>query len=246
MKKYLPLILLGIGILVIVGAFLFVRGRKVGESEEPEEEIALLDVALNERPIVSLTPSEDGHYLYLNIDKITIDAASLDYELLYKTEDGVLQGVPGTVDVKAKDNFEADILLGSESSGKFRYDEGVEEGTISLKFRNSQGKLLAKFESEFHMQTSTDLLTSIDKVFNYELEKESEEFFVAMSTVGYPGESPSDVETGPYGIFSSSPQKVSGTVDLGFDNVYYWDGNNWQKLFENRSSDIGIFFGSTQ
>ena len=230
MKRLLPIILLGVGILVVVGAFLFVKGKRQGESEEPEEEIALLDVALPERPVVSLTPTTDGHYLNLKIEKIVIDAKNLDYELLYKTKDGVLQGVPGSVDLEGEDSFEAELLLGSESSGKFRYDEGVEEGTIGLKFRNSEGKLLAKFVSEFHFQSSTDLLTSIDKVFNYELPEESEEFFVTMNTIGYLGETSTDIETGPYGIFSSSPKKVSGVVDLGFDNVYWWDGDKWQRL----------------
>ena len=148
--------------------------------------------------------------------------------------------------MEGEDSFEAELLLGSESSGKFRYDEGVEEGTIGLKFRNSEGKLLAKFVSEFHFQSSTDLLTSIDKVFNYELPEESEEFFVTMNTIGYLGETSTDIETGPYGIFSSSPKKVSGVVDLGFDNVYWWDGDKWQRLTENKASDIGIFFGATQ
>ena len=49
LKKYLPLILLFAGILILVGAFLFVRGRKDKEAEVPEEETALLDVPIGER-----------------------------------------------------------------------------------------------------------------------------------------------------------------------------------------------------
>ena len=49
-----------------------------------------MDVALPERPVVSLTPTIDGHYLNLKIEKIVIDAKSLDYELLYKTKDASL------------------------------------------------------------------------------------------------------------------------------------------------------------
>lgn len=146
MKKYLPLILIGVGILVLIGGFLFVRSsrNKGGEGEESVKEIPA-----EQRPLVSLTPSGDGHWLKLKIEKIKVEkAASLDYELLYSLPDGRTQGVPGTVKIDGKD-IERDLLLGSESSGKFRYDEGVTGGTLTIRFRDSKGKLIGKLSTKF-------------------------------------------------------------------------------------------------
>ena len=68
MKKFLPIILFLIGLLVIGGVFVFIRGRNSGGENEDKEK-ALLNVPLEERPILSLTPSDDGHWLKMKIDK---------------------------------------------------------------------------------------------------------------------------------------------------------------------------------
>ena len=247
MKKYLPLILLGFGILVVVGAFVIVRGRRE-VNDAGEEEGALIDVALNERPIVSLVPRSDGHYLDMKIEKLMVPGAKkLDYDFFYKTE-GSNQPLGGTgvIPLEGKDVVEEELLFGTVSSGNYRYDEGVEEGTITLRFRNSDGELLVKFETDFHLQTGTDLLSSIDENFKYKSKEESEEFFLTMTTIGYPADAPAEVESGPYGVFSSGDEEFPGTVDLGVDNVYYWDGSEWNMLEGNESKNMGIFFGSTQ
>lgn len=147
MKKYLPLILIGVGILVLVGAFVAVRNGRSNSSTEDEETVK--EIPAEERPLVSLTPSADGHYLKLTIAQIKVkNAASLDYELLYTLPDGRTQGVPGTVKLSGGDIVK-DLLLGSESSGKFRYDEGVEGGTLTIRFRDGKGKLLGKLSTKF-------------------------------------------------------------------------------------------------
>lgn len=150
MKKYLPLILLGVGALILVGAF-FVIKNKTGNSSSVDEESGLKEVPLEKRPIVSLTPSSDGHYLTLRVEKIVLDADSFDYLFEYKTGEGISQGVPGSAEINDSGVFETELLLGTESSGKFRYDEGVEDGSIELKFRKG-GKLVAKFKTVFKMQ----------------------------------------------------------------------------------------------
>ena len=61
---------------------------------------------------------------------------------------GIQQGVPGTAKLDGGD-IERKMLLGSESSGKFRYDEGVKGGTLTLRFRNSKGRLIGKLSTEF-------------------------------------------------------------------------------------------------
>lgn len=194
----------------------------------PVEEVpSQIEVSLEDRPVVSLTPSVDGHWLKLSIEKFKIDAESLDYELLYDLPDGRTQGVPGTVALEGKSKIERDLLMGSESSGKFRYDEGVEEGDLTIRFRNDKGKLLVKFATKFHLQSGSKSLTSIDTKFSYTFDKKpAKAFFVTMETFGLPeGTSVSEVTAGPYGIFTSAsspgPGSAEGWQKADSSNIFY-------------------------
>lgn len=253
MKKYLPLILLGLGIIVLLGVY-FLVFRKSSRVEDTEVE-GVPEVTLADRPVTSLTPSSDGHWLELNITKIKVKAASLDYELLYDLPDGRTQGVPGSIRLQGAKTIERDLLLGSESSGKYRYDEGVNNGTITLRFRDEKGKLVAKFSTEFHLQSDTKNLTSADGKFSYMLDKNpGNEYFVTMETFGYPGDAPGQVSVGPYGVFKGEAMvntakgtlpvttiNFPGTVKLTGGTIYRSDGDDWKKLSGDKSSDVGIF-----
>ena len=245
MKKFLPFFLFLIGIAVFVGVFIFLKGRGKEEAVV-EEETTLREILLDERPVVSLTPSSDGHWLKLVIEKIVISADSLDYELLYKLPDGRTQGVPGTIKLDGQKEIERDLLLGSESSGKFRYDEGVENGTLSLRFRDEKGKLIAKFSTEFRLQSNTKSLSSTDGNFIYSLNKSSKAFFVTMQTFGVPESPPGEFADGPYGVFSSSEAISPGEIELSSGGVYRWNETEWERLEDLESSDIGIFVATTQ
>ena len=239
MKKYLPLILFVVGLGALTAAFFIFRGKKTSVETE---ETALEEVVLERRPVASLTPSEDGHWLNLKIEKIVLDATSFDYELLYKLPDGRTQGVPGTVKLDGQKIIERELLLGSESSGKFSYDEGVEQGTLTLRFRNEKGKLLVKFSTQFHLQSDTKKLTSVDGNFSYTLTRTpSETFFVSMETFGLPGDAPAEVVSGPYGVFSSAETSLAGSVQMDGGTIYRWTGTKWTKLSDSSSPDIGIF-----
>lgn len=243
MKKYLPLFLFLVGILAVIAAYsLVIKGKK---KEPLEEETSLIEVPLAERPLASLTPSTDGHWLKMKVEKIVINAASLDYELLYKLPDGRTQGVPGTIELDGQKEIERDLLLGSESSGKFRYDEGVENGTLTLRFRNKKGKLVAKFSTDFHLQSDTSKLQTFDGAFTYTLSKTSKAYFVSMETFGAPKDIPEGVSNGPYGIFSSSKTDQAGNVGIGGTMIYRWTGSKWHALEDNNSSDIGIFIATS-
>lgn len=259
MKKFLPLILIVAGIGVLTGALLLIRRSvsQVGQNVAEEETAPV--VALSDRPVVTLTPSSDGHWLELNITKIKIQADSLDYELLYKLPDGRQQGVPGTIKLAGITKVERDLLLGSESSGKFRYDEGVETGTLTLRFRNAEGKLVAKFVGNFHLQSNTSQLSSTDGKFSYVLDKNpGKEFFVTMETFGIPTDAPGALAGGPYGVFKgiaviNTPKgtlpitnKVfPGSVKLS-GTIYKATASGWEKLSGGKSDDVGIFVGTSQ
>jgi len=240
MKKYIPIVILFLGVLVAIGAFFVLKGKNSQNTptDGSNQDETVPEIALEKRPVVSLTPSADGHYLKLEIQKILIKADTLDYELTYKVPDGRTQGVPGTVKLTNTDNIVKDLLLGSESSGKFRYDEGVEGGNINITFRNQNGKSVAKFSTDFFLQTGKEQLNftggklySLDKLNN-------KTFYVSMNTIGYLGDSPS-LPKESYGIFSSSLKGNSGILE-GLD-VYLWYKDNWMKIENGKSQDVGFF-----
>lgn len=244
MKRFLPLLLFLLGLIVLAGVYFLVLKKPSQNSQEEEN---LIEVSLNDRPFASLTPKADGHWLKLKVEKIKIGAESFDYELLYSLPDGRTQGVPGTILLKGQTSIERDLLLGSESSGKFRYDEGVEDGTLTLRFRNSQGKLIAKFSTKFHLQSGVTKLTSVDGKFSFELAKlASKTFFVTMETFGIPVDPPGNVVAGPYGIFASGAVSYPGNVKLPSGSVYTLNGSTWTKLEGGEASDIGIFVGVSE
>ena len=151
MKKFLPLVLLLVGTLVLVGAFLFVKNKKEDSSIPEEERVSL--ISTEKMPSISLSKSDDGHYLNLKIEKLEpLSPESLDYELLYDVPGKEQpQGTSSSVEISGKSSYDVEILLGSESSGKFRYDEGVESGTLTLKFRNDKGKLIGRTKTVFDL-----------------------------------------------------------------------------------------------
>jgi hypothetical protein len=243
-KKYLPFIILAVGAFVLVLVFLIIRKGSTKTENALEENVA--EIAFDKRAVASLTPSEDGHWLKLKIDKLLTGAKTLDYELLYKLPDGRTQGVPGTVKLDGN-AIERDLLLGSESSGKFRYDEGVEQGTLSLRFRNDKGKLVGKLVSDFHLQTGVSELSSVDGNFKYKFNKlPKDDYFVTMQTFGVEKVPDGTVETEPYGIFSLSKESLSGTVSLNAAKILSWTGSDWQELKNGQASGLGVFMGVSE
>jgi len=244
MKKYLPFILLGVGLLVVVGAFVLVKSKKTAPTTDTDTESALLDVPLGKRPVVGLTPDADGHYLKLHIEKMQIEGAkTLDYELIYQVPEHPSQGVPGSIDVSDKTSFDADLLLGSESSGKFRYDNGVESGTMTFRFRNEAGKLLTKFSTDFHMQKDPETLTSQDGKLSIKLNTSAKGFFITMPSIGVPKETTSEPKAGPYVVHSSTGDQFSGKATIEGSSVYHFEGGDWKKLDDGTSKDLGFFLG---
>lgn len=247
LRNYLPFLVLGLGVLVlVVSVFVFVKKGKSSKINGGEEaEGTVMELPLEKRPFVSLVPSKDGHWLKLLVSGIKIEAKTLDYELLYKLPDGRTQGVPGTVELK-ESNFERDILLGSESSGKFRYDEGVREGTLSLRFRDSAGKLVGKLSGGFTLLSDTRVLYSYDKKFSFELsELPKNVYFVVVDTFGAPVLPDFEVLNGPYGIFASDNKKFSGKLTDVSGSVYYLNGEFWSKVDSQNKVDTGVFIFST-
>jgi hypothetical protein len=218
-KKYLPLILVGVGVLVVLiaGILIFKNSRK---SDDVEEEANIPELPQSQWPAVTLTPTEDptvpnslGHFLDMKVQKVNVPkAASMDYLLVYTTSDGGQQGVPGTVKLTGGD-IEKKLLLGSASSGKYRFDAGVSTGSLTITFRDAKGKSMGKLTTDFNLQTNETELTSVDGKFTYTLDKAAKGvFFITMPTFIEPDKSLYVVWENGYGVFASDGKAHTGKV----------------------------------
>jgi len=221
MKKYLPFIIGGLVILIVAVAVILANVFKGGSETEDDSQAFVPDLSQDQWPAISIIPSSDpavpnsmGHFLDFKVEKINVSGAvSMDYELVYTTTSGGQQGVPGTVKLTGAE-FERKLLMGSASSGKYRFDEGVTQGTMTLKFRNSAGKLLGKVATTFSFQSDTTTLSSIDGAFTYELAKAAKGvYFVTMKTLVEPVTTDNTViyQNG-YAVFSSDGKPHTGSV----------------------------------
>jgi hypothetical protein len=219
MKKFLPVII-GILVVIVVVAGIVIKIKSGASKGSPAEDTSNVPVLPeSEWPAISLTPTDNpavsgslGHWLDFKVEKINVtNAASMDYLLVYSTSDGGQQGVPGTVKLTGED-IERKLLLGSESSGKYRYDAGVEQGTMTITFRDAKGRTLGKLATDFHLQTGVTELTSVDGLFRYMLDKAAKGvYFITMKTYAQPSTT-SVIWQGGYGVFASDGKPHSGTV----------------------------------
>jgi hypothetical protein len=174
--------------------FLSACGKKNNSSSTPTKtsvkksvEIKLAD---NEKPIISLVPTTDGHTLNLKISSIPSKFSTVEYELIYTAKDGTLEiekGVSGTVK-PSNSTIEKDLLLGTASCTngcKYKYDEGVNGGTLNVTLKTDDNQY-ASFETPFTLTDST----SINKTKKITIEQEGftiegttttkKDFFVAV------------------------------------------------------------------
>jgi hypothetical protein len=242
MKKAL---LITIIVLVIVGlavgGFLLLRRSRGGESTPiPESETNFIEVPLEQRPFISLIPSTDGHWLTLEVSRIQ-DAGSLEYELLYNTAAGTSQGSISTFSLKGADVYSKKILLGSESSGHYKYDEGVTQGNLTIRLRGGLGA--RKFISSFHLQQADEVFTSQDGKFSL-TGKAAKGFYLTAPTVGLPSPIDGEVIGGPYGVFSAGSNVVkNGGITLTLEKteasakIYFWNGKVWKELVGSLAAD---------
>lgn len=97
---------------------------------------------------VDLT-SSDKKEVVLKINKIPAGTQTIEYELSYLTKEDLPKGVIGTINLKEENSIKRKITLGTCSSGKCVYDQGVENIKVSLKFNGNYGSKL--FEKEFEI-----------------------------------------------------------------------------------------------
>ncbi|PIZ47674.1 hypothetical protein COY29_04925, partial [Candidatus Woesebacteria bacterium CG_4_10_14_0_2_um_filter_39_14] len=89
-------------------------------------------------------------------------------------------------------------------------DEGVEQGSLTLRFRGTEGT--RKFETSFHLQQGGKELTSMDNNFNLTGKFAANTFYLTMQTIGLPKEVEEKVIAGPYGIFTAGSVSVKNSI----------------------------------
>jgi len=187
-------------ILVILGIFLFSR-KSTSNSSAPVEEV---DLAFDAQgPYATLFPRRDGNALVLNL-KRTSSYDAITYELAYTSKadeiavkgnnvsdsgDGAApggaidRGVQGTIDTKdKKGEYEQEILFGTCSKNVCKYDQGVENGTLTLHIR--KGDKAYKMSTQWHIQkpdVALGVITSGDGHLTYKTDADRQ----ALSNVGF-------------------------------------------------------------
>jgi hypothetical protein len=165
-----------------------------------------------EKPIVKLIPRSDGHELKLSIEKIPESIKQIEYELIYSATDNNLEiekGLGDTLTLESQ-NIERKLLLGTESctSGcKYKYDEGITGGTLSLIFITKQNQVIP-YETEFSLQSGSQIKKAGGEmslpVENYQIKIENlktNSFYLLLKNFGNP-ENPADTNPS-YSYFAS-------------------------------------------
>jgi hypothetical protein len=240
-----------VGSLILISVFLLTGclpkkpspGSEVTPTPETEPlptAMKSLESSILERPFVSLTPTSDGHWVNLEVNNIRSDAKSIDYELIYFAGDignKIERGTSGLVDLKGETSLTRKVLFGSESctvSCKYKYDENISEGTLTIKIRSDAG--VEKYTSAFRLQKGLEAkegLSAGDGNFKFTssvLPKNN--YFLTISTVGLPKEVGESVIMAPYGVFPSS--STVGTVACKTNDeaakILFWNSQKWEEL----------------
>lgn len=245
---------------LILGSILLAGcGPKKPQTETPPAEPTSvptkpIETSVKEGPFVSLIPTADGHWVELQTKGIKKSTTSLEYELTYfadvegsKIERGVTSGST-PVELNGATEFSKKILFGSAScttgTCKYKYDEKVNEGMLTIKLTTSQG--VDKYSSAFRIQKGKEAkvgLTTGDGVFSFVSQSLAvNSLFLTVSSMGVPSPLPENMtaKSSPYGIFPSTTTKgtVSFKTSLVEGKILLWDGQKWQVLETTVSNGI--------
>ncbi|MCL4366870.1 hypothetical protein M1563_01735 [Patescibacteria group bacterium] len=168
----ITVLLISIVVLVVIAAAFFVYKQVIVKSSQQQADLPEKELSFDpEGPYSVLTPRRDGKAMEVNI-KRTASFDSIGYELVYNAQ-GVDRGVTGDINTQDKQGeYNQEVLFGSCSTGgKCVYDEGVENGTLTLHFK--QGNQPYRITTQWHLQQpdiALGTLTSGDGHFTYQLD----------------------------------------------------------------------------
>ena len=228
MQKVLPIVITVVLLLAVGlgGFFAFKQFTKPAPTEDEEAEEVQKELALEDKPYTILVPGPSCEYT-LNMRGVKGSPASVEYEIVYKNEENVTQGASGTMKPESGSSSKK-LLFGTESSGHRRCDKGVSGGTVTVRYRNSAGKLITKMETPFSVvedATSMELKGGL-KVPGLPAKGKH----LAMGTFWLPKAAPGTVNSGPFGVFSNARALSATPAIEGTGELYGYDGSDWQKV----------------
>ncbi|MEK7513443.1 MAG: hypothetical protein AAB580_00965, partial [Patescibacteria group bacterium] len=216
MKPYLKYIIPAIIIVLIVGIYIYKKPKNTETTKPASRKVEQINqLALKDRPFVTLTPRSDGKEVTLGIDKVT-NATKVEYEMEYQA-DNLIQGVFGNIDFTQEPTPVAkNLLFGSCSKGKCRYDENVSGGSLTLRFDG--GSEAYTLKSDFNLQNMFDrqgVFTSKDIKATLDVGKSglpSATYLIISGTMGLPAPVDGEVLAGPYAFLAADKQTLKSAA----------------------------------
>lgn len=237
--KYLIPVLI---VLIVIGVFIFKNPKKAtqtpaGTARQVEQ---INQISIKDRPFVTLIPRADGKEVTLSLDQVK-NASKVEYELEYQT-DSLIQGVFGNIDfTKETPPVSKNLLFGSCSKGKCRYDEGIVGGSLTLRFEGGSQPYALK--ADFNLQNMFDrqgVFISKDAKATLDVGKSglaNATFMIISSTMGLPAAVDGEIIAGPYAFLAASSPKLSKASltikskdDLSGAKLMYWNAKAWLEL----------------
>ena len=230
---------------ILLAGILFFVSKKTAQDTAPGDQIPTRKVEqinklpVEDRPFVTLSPRADGREVTLAIDNV-MGATSAEYELEYQAE-ALIQGVFGTIDFSEdKPPVSKELLFGSCSKGKCRFDEGVTGGSLTIRFEGTDEPYVLK--SDFNLQlmgdregvfTSKDIKASLDVGTSLP----ATTYVLVAGTMGLPAEVEGEVLAGPYAFLAATSPTLKGAEltlkskdDLTDAKLMQWTGKAWIEL----------------
>ena len=223
MKNKKSFIIGAIALVILGGGFFLIRSSKKQVTEETTAKIPHIETIDSEKlPYLRLTPKENNHKLLLSI----LDAKGfekVEYELIYELEDGLTRGATGDMNLTEKNQKE--ILLGTCSSGKCKYDEGVTGGELIINLQKDDK--LYSFQTKFVLLQKGDNFTSDDEKITITAQNS----FCLLIGGGLPAETEKEVVNGPY-ILSNISENSQAELENINGNLLVWQEKEkiWQAI----------------
>lgn len=261
MKKISAFLIFGV-IIVLVGilGWNWLNSQKKNSSSLKASALpkieAINKLALEKRPYMILEPTSTtrpqdvGHWITVTLDNVN-NYDGVDYDIEYMSGN-LIQGFMHKIDfTKEKAPFSKEGFFGSESKGKYKYDENVKSGNILLKFY--KGDQIDNLKTFFNLQNMLDqkgIFTSNDAKATLKItgnELASGDFVIISSTLGLPSSITGKAISDPYGFYSTKPTKlknaeltIKSKEDLTKAKILGWDGKKWQEYKIKIEADQAI------
>lgn len=197
-------------------------------------------IALADRPFVTLSPRVDGREVKMTVDRVK-NATKVEYEMEYQAAE-LIQGVFGTIDFEAeKPPVVKDLLFGSCSRDKCRFDEGVTGGSLTMRFDGGSAPYALK--TDFNLQNMFDRegkFTSKDSRVMLDVGRAGlpgKTFVVVAGTMGLPAAVEGEILAGPYSFLAADNSDLKAATvifqskeDLAGAKLLFWNGKALSEL----------------